>query len=139
MTVRMTTIDDIDALDALFARSAEEPVLLLNHDPWCPISARALAEVRLLDEQVAVVDVSRDHALTREIERRTHVRHESPQLFILLAGQANWSASHLAVTASATAAALALARQGASSAAANLSAATRADSRTDSGDVWNPT
>jgi bacillithiol system protein YtxJ len=47
------------------------------------------------------VNVSRDRAVSRAIEARTGVRHESPQALVLRGGQAVWDASHFAITAEA--------------------------------------
>jgi len=80
--------------------------LVLSHDPYCPISRVAHAELSHVDAEVHVVDVDAHQELGRLIERRTRVRHESPQLIVLKDGRAAWSASHFAITAEAVAAAL---------------------------------
>lgn len=87
-------VADEAALDALFVRSQEEPVTLYLHDPYCPISARAFRRLDAGGGEIHVVDVSVQHALNREIARRTGIRHESPQAFVLSGGRAVWNASH---------------------------------------------
>ena len=43
---------------------------------------------------VALLVVQRVRELSREVERRTGVRHESPQAIVLRHGQPVWTASH---------------------------------------------
>ena len=77
------------------------PVALFLHDPWCPISRRAKGELNALGTDLPTIDVSRQHDLSNEVERRTGVRHESPQLFVLTGGRTTWHASHGRITAAA--------------------------------------
>ena len=96
------TIANVDELDALFERSRidGETIVLFNHDPWCPISARAYTEMRSaeLDANVALIDVSRLKVVTRALTERTGVRHESPQVIVLRDGAPAWDASHFGIT-----------------------------------------
>jgi bacillithiol system protein YtxJ len=103
---RFVPIDDANALDDLVERSVDGPVLLMSYDPYCPINRVARAELSCVDAEVYVVDVDAHHELGRLIERRTGVRHESPQLIVLKGGRATWSASHFAITAEAVEGAL---------------------------------
>ena len=84
-------------LDALFASSRDRAILLFLHDPWCPISAMATRQVAQVDADIAKIDVSRQHDLSREVERRTGIRHESPQLILIRDGRAIWDASHSSI------------------------------------------
>jgi bacillithiol system protein YtxJ len=54
-----------------------------------------------VDTTIWLVDVQRSQDLSREIERRTGIRHESPQVILLSHGRPRWSASHRHITASA--------------------------------------
>lgn len=105
VATRFTPVSGVETLDGLIQRSRTEAVILFNHDPWCPISARAYQQMEHLDDDVMLVDVSREKALTREIQGRTGVRHESPQVIILRDGQSAWAASHFEITAAAVQAA----------------------------------
>jgi bacillithiol system protein YtxJ len=91
---QLTSMSD---LDAVFASSHEQAKILFLHDPWCPLSARASREVALVDADIVKIDVSRQHELSREIERRTGVRHESPQVILIKDGVAAWDASHVSI------------------------------------------
>ncbi len=95
----LTPVTDGAALDAVFARPGT--AVLFLHDPSCPISARANAEMGRAGVPAWRVDVSRFRALTRRIAAETGVRHESPQVIVLVGGRPAWSASHGAIGADA--------------------------------------
>lgn len=97
-------ISDADALARWFRRPGVGVLLL--HDPGCPISTCAYREVAQIGGEVALADVRAAPALADEVERRTGLRHESPQAIVLRDGRAVWSAAHFAVTSDAIVAAL---------------------------------
>lgn len=98
MESRFTQIADSAELEQLIARSHETPVVLFKHSNSCPISASAYKQIKQAGTDVALVVVQTARSLSREIEKRTGVRHESPQAFILRGGQVVWSASHWDIT-----------------------------------------
>lgn len=106
MGEQFVKVGDAGELEQLFARSHREPVLLFKHSTTCPISAAAYQQMSRVEREVALVVVQKARDLSREIETRTGVRHESPQALILRDGAAVWSASHWHVTADAVARAL---------------------------------
>lgn len=85
-------------LDQAFAHSSQAPIWLFLNDPYCPISRAAKRQVERYVGAISVIDVSRQHDLSRAVEMRTGVRHESPQLLLLANGQAVWDASHFDIT-----------------------------------------
>jgi len=91
-------IADTAALDPLFVASRAAPAILFLHDPGCPISRAAYRQMMRLDHDIPLIDVRRAHGLSRDVEERTGVRHESPQVIVLRQGRAMWSASHYAIT-----------------------------------------
>lgn len=102
MSDRFVDVADTKSLDDLIARSQTEPVVLFKHSTACPISAHAHREMeRFTDADVNIVTVQRARQLSSEIERRTGVRHESPQAMVLRSGSVVWDASHYDVTAAA--------------------------------------
>src|ERR687893_229234 len=107
MDEQFVTVGDAAELEQLFARSHREPVLLFKHSTTCPISAAAYQQMSRVEGEVALVVVQKARDLSREIETRTGVRHESPQALILRDGAVVWSASHWNVTADSVARALA--------------------------------
>ncbi len=89
---------EMTELDDWFTRSGESDVVLFLHDYWCPISSRAYDEMSLVEGEIALIDVAEQKDLTRAIEARTGVKHESPQVLILRGGKARWAASHGSIT-----------------------------------------
>ena len=92
-------VPDADALDGWLPRSGV--ALLFLHDPGCPTSRRASWEVGEVGGEVALLDVRAHPELAGEVERRTGVRHESPQVIVLVGGRVFWHGSHRRVTAKA--------------------------------------
>ncbi|MGD9856617.1 MAG: monothiol bacilliredoxin BrxC family protein [Thermomicrobiales bacterium] len=84
-------------LDTLFASSSDQPRIVLLHDPWCPVSARASRQLAQVDADIVMIDVSRQHELSRQMEQRTGIRHESPQAMLIDNGEAVWHESHMGI------------------------------------------
>ncbi|HZI17937.1 MAG TPA: bacillithiol system redox-active protein YtxJ [Pyrinomonadaceae bacterium] len=101
MEKEFTPVADAGALEELFERSRREPVLIFKHSTACPISAAAHGQMRQLGREVPIVVVQQSRDLSREVETRTGVRHESPQALVIRDGQVVWSATHFDVTADA--------------------------------------
>ena len=107
-TARFVPLRAVGALDSLVERSHAQPVIVFQHDPFCPISRRAQRELAGLPIEAALVDVARDGAVSRMLEQRTGVPHESPQVLVFRAGRVAWTASHFGITRGALARALQL-------------------------------
>jgi bacillithiol system protein YtxJ len=101
METQFTPVKETGALEELFARSHEAPVVLFKHSNSCPISAAAQRALKQLGAEVSIVVVQESRDISREVEARTGVRHESPQAFVLRNGAVAWSASHFDITADA--------------------------------------
>lgn len=101
METQFTPLRDKGALEELFARSHEAPVVLFKHSNSCPISAAAHRSLKQLGAEVSIVVVQESRDISREVESRTGVRHESPQALVLRNGAVAWSASHFDITADA--------------------------------------
>ena len=101
METQFTTVADEEALEELFARSQEGPVVIFKHSNTCPISAMAYGRMKEFGSGVALVVVQQSRELSREVEARTGVRHESPQVLVLRRGEPVWTASHFDITAEA--------------------------------------
>jgi bacillithiol system protein YtxJ len=98
METNFSPVSDAAALEELFARSHNEPVLLFKHSDACPISARAYRQMEEVKTPVSIVVVQRSRDLSREVEARTGVRHETPQALVLRNGRVVWNASHFDIT-----------------------------------------
>ena len=101
MKNQFITVGDMQGLDQFIARSHEAPVLVFKHSTTCPISAAAYREMKQLATEIALVVVQQARDVSREVETRTGVRHESPQALLLRSGEVVWSASHWNITAEA--------------------------------------
>ena len=106
METDFSPVEDVAALEQLFARSHEAPVLLFKHSNACPISARAYRQLEQVKGDVAIVVVQKSRDVSREVETRTGVQHETPQALVLRGGEVVWSASHFDVTTDAIESAL---------------------------------
>ena len=98
METNFSPVSDAAALEELFARSHEGPVLLFKHSSTCPISARAYRQMREVKTPVSIVVVQKSRDLSRQVEERTGVRHETPQALVLRNGRVVWNASHFDIT-----------------------------------------
>ncbi len=99
MEANFSPVSDAAALEELFARSHEEPVLLFKHSTACPISARAYRQMEGVKTPVSIVVVQKSRDVSREVEERTGVRHETPQALVIRNGRVVWNASHFDITA----------------------------------------
>jgi bacillithiol system protein YtxJ len=99
-------VHEEDAIDDLLLRSKSQPVVIFKHSNTCPISSGAYQEMQDVSAPVSLVVVQEARELSRKIENRTGIRHESPQVIVLRNGQAVWSASHWKITANSVEAAV---------------------------------
>ena len=91
----------VEQFTDLLTRSQEKRVVIFKHSTTCPISAAAYDEMEQVAGEVVLVEVQRARELSREIEKQTGVRHESPQVLVLENGKVVWNASHFKVKAQA--------------------------------------
>jgi bacillithiol system protein YtxJ len=96
---RFIPLADADALEELFKLSHSKPVVIFKHSMTCPISSGAYQEMTHYRGEVSLLVVQRAQELSRAIETRTGIRHESPQAIVLRDGHAVWNASHWKVRA----------------------------------------
>lgn len=96
----LTTLDD---LEAAVRTSFSQPVVIFKHSFTCGTSAEAHEELAAAVTHGApsewyLVDVRGSRPVSRAIADRFGIRHESPQVLLLAAGQVRWHASHYRVT-----------------------------------------
>jgi len=101
MPSHFVKITDFKSFDDVAARSQEQPVVLFKHSLTCPVSAAAYEQMAAFNGEVNLIEVQRSRELSREIENRLGVVHESPQVIVLSRGQVVWNASHFRITAEA--------------------------------------
>jgi bacillithiol system protein YtxJ len=100
-------LPDVDSLDRFLAQANGSPAIIFKHSNTCGISARAHAEMARIEHSVGLVIVQKARGVSNEIEARTGVAHETPQVFIIRDREVLWSASHSRIKAEAVEAALA--------------------------------
>jgi bacillithiol system protein YtxJ len=96
-------VKSVQALDEVWG---EAQLILFKHSTQCSRSAQAYQEVKQFMAQhpeidVHLVKVLESRPVSDEVEDRTGVQHESPQLLILRNGTVVWHAAHWSVTAKA--------------------------------------
>lgn len=99
-------IESEEELAAVIDGSFHRSTAIFLHDPWCPVSARAFREMEQLGIELPAIDVSRSRHLNSAVERRTGVRHASPQVVVLRDAAVVWDGSHRRITAAAVRSAL---------------------------------
>ena len=120
MTNGFIEITDIESLDRFLAQPDGVPVIVFKHSNSCGISARAYTNLTRLSRPLGIVIVQKARAVSDELEKRTGVAHETPQLLILNKGEVAWTASHGQIKAEAVEAALEEINKGAVVSAARL-------------------
>jgi bacillithiol system protein YtxJ len=76
VTARFVPLRAKNEVGSLFERSHDVPVILFQHDSFCPISQRAYRELTGMPIEVTLVDLARHADISRTIEVRTRVPHE---------------------------------------------------------------
>jgi bacillithiol system protein YtxJ len=80
--------------------SREKTVIVYKHSPICSVSSVAVEEFEEFaegskgDAALFSVDVVRARPTSMKIQDLTGVRHESPQVLILVGGECIWHTSH---------------------------------------------
>ncbi len=99
MKARFNEIHDTNELDALMEKSNEQAVVLFKHSTTCPISAGVYQEISNADADINLIVVQRARNVSDAVAKKTGVRHESPQAFVIKNGKVVYTASHYDVTA----------------------------------------
>jgi bacillithiol system protein YtxJ len=102
-----TEITDIESLEQFLKQSDGGPAIIFKHSNSCGISSRAYTHLTRLGRPLGIVIVQQARAVSNDLEKRTGVAHETPQLLIFNDGEVVWTASHLQIQAEAVEAALA--------------------------------
>ena len=104
---QITSLADLDMLEAAIAESVERPVLLFKHSRTCGVSHEALDELRAhlerdaADATYTMITVQSHRHISDEAADRLGVRHETPQVILIRNGRPVWKASHFRITADA--------------------------------------
>lgn len=88
-------------LEAVWSASQFAPVILFKHSQTCGVSlmAREMLAEGGVPAPVHEIVVQRSRDLSQVVAERLGVRHESPQVLVVVRGRAAWHSSHSGVTA----------------------------------------
>ena len=90
-----------DEITQLAQASHEQPVLIFKHSTTCSISVAAKSKIERqwadsgLDLPIYYLDLLRFRPLSAQVAEQFGVRHESPQLLLIQAGECTYDASHM--------------------------------------------
>ncbi|MDO8794675.1 MAG: bacillithiol system redox-active protein YtxJ [Vicinamibacterales bacterium] len=91
-----------DEVDQVFQDSHRRPALIFKHSVTCGISAQAYDELTAIAEAlpvtIHVVPVQNSRQASLAVAQRSGIRHESPQVLLIVDGRAAWTASHFRIT-----------------------------------------
>ena len=100
----MKNIRKIDSIDTLEEALNSKQAFIFKNSPLCPISTAAKREfqefAQKTDNNIELysVDVISSRNLSQDIERRTGITHQSPQVILIKNGKPAWNASHWNIT-----------------------------------------
>ena len=85
-------------------RQTTDPRILYKHSSTCLLSAKALKEIKIIEERlpdlpVLFLEVHTMRPFSNYIEQLREIRHESPQCILLLKWKPKQVMNHLSVTA----------------------------------------
>ncbi len=88
--------------ESLTEESFQAPVVVFKHSLTCHLSLSAIKKLSktpsTLTDRINLIPVQTARPLSNEVEEKTGVRHESPQLLVLVNGEVVWNTSHHGVT-----------------------------------------
>jgi len=96
------TLSSASQLDSIVEDSHNIPQIIFKHSTTCPISG--MAKRRLegkwdLNLEPYYLDLLSYRSISNEIASRFGVQHESPQVIMIIDGQARYDESHLDISA----------------------------------------
>lgn len=97
MPANFLSIESLDSLDALFARSYEHPVVIFKHSNSCGISSHVMEMISDVEHDVNVIVVQVNRDISNAVETRTGYRHQSPQVFVIRNGKPVYHATHYGI------------------------------------------
>ena len=104
MSAPWLPLTDSEQIIALAQASHTQPVLIFKHSTTCSISAaakgkidRQWADSGLADVPIYYLDLLRFRPLSAQIAEQFGIRHESPQLLLIQAGECRYDASHMGI------------------------------------------
>ena len=99
----IATIRSRADLDRLWNSSHQKPVFLLKHSLVCGTSHAALETYRSFADSLdspqtlALLEIQPHRDLSNEVAERAKVRHQSPQVLLIIDGSVVWSRTHWSI------------------------------------------
>lgn len=95
-------LESVTTLESIIEDSFNSPQVIFKHSTSCPISG--MAKRRLeggwnLDISPYYLDLLSFRSISKAIEDKLQVRHESPQIILIKSGKAIYNESHLDISA----------------------------------------
>jgi bacillithiol system protein YtxJ len=93
-------LESVAQLDAVFLASNSRPQLIFKHSTRCPVSSHAWAHLKESTSQLKdrfdlhFLDLIQFREVSNQIEQRTGVQHQSPQVICVKGGEAIYNSSH---------------------------------------------
>jgi bacillithiol system protein YtxJ len=93
-------LETLEQLDAVFMASNTRPQLLFKHSTRCPVSSHAWSHLKentgllLPAYDLHFLDLIQFREVSNQIEQRSGVQHQSPQVICIVEGKATYNASH---------------------------------------------
>ncbi|HBQ59362.1 MAG TPA: bacillithiol system redox-active protein YtxJ [Balneolaceae bacterium] len=94
------TITGIEDFHSILEKSENKPQLIYKHSPSCGVSFMAKQELDSSLEELSkradlyIIDVIQDRPVSNVVAKELGIRHESPQVILLVEKKVNWDGSH---------------------------------------------
>ena len=103
---KLKRLNSISELESIIACSEATDIFIFKHSSRCGISAVVKSTFKKWlnsteNKNLAfVIDVIENRSLSKEIEQKFNIKHESPQLIWIRSGKAIWRGSHFEISQS---------------------------------------
>ena len=91
-------------LEQILDESCQRQIILFKHSTTCPISSRAWQEVQNFIKEssdevlVGMIKVIESRSVSSQVTEKLGLKHQSPQVLLVLGRKVLWHASHQEVT-----------------------------------------
>lgn len=99
--MQWTPLEKMDQLEALIAASTNRPQVIFKYSSTCSLSEmmrRKLESAVPADADFHFLDLLRYRSISNAVAERFHVRHESPQVLLIVNGDCVYEEDHLRIS-----------------------------------------
>jgi bacillithiol system protein YtxJ len=102
MPVKWIGLNHKDQLAVVLQKSFDNVVFIFKHSYRCSISTMAKSRLERSDNnpEIYLLDVIESRAISQEIAELLSIRHESPQLLVIINGKCEFASSHNSISSS---------------------------------------